>query len=67
MKRLFNKRQKNVLRLLSGNLCKICGEKLTSDFQGDHVVSYSNGGATIIKNGQALCPKCNLTKGNKHE
>ncbi len=63
--RFFNKRQKNALRLLSGNSCSICGIKLSSTFHADHITPYSKGGKTTIKNGQALCKTCNLQKGNK--
>lgn len=34
-----------------------------SNFHADHVLAYVNGGKTVTKNGQALCQKCNLTKG----
>ena len=47
------------LMILSG--CK----NLKEGFHADHVVAYSKKGKTILKNGQALCPKCNLKKGNK--
>ena len=63
--RFFNKKQKNALRLLSGNSCSICGIKLSPTFHADHITPYSKGGKTTIKNGQALCKKCNLQKGNK--
>ena len=65
MKRLFNKRQKNILLLRGGNKCAICGKTLSNDFHADHVKAFSKGGKTITQNGQLLCPKCNLKKGNK--
>lgn len=55
------------MRLLSGNLCMICGKELDRSFQGDHIVPFSAGGPTTINNGQALCRECNLVKGKKHE
>ena len=63
MKRLFSKRQKKILRIFSGNVCSICGVKLTSKFHGDHVRAFSAGGSTTLENGQALCEYCNLRKG----
>lgn len=63
MKRLFSKRQKKILQIISGNTCCICGEALKRNFHGDHVKPYSAGGETILKNGQALCESCNRSKG----
>ena len=63
--RLFNKRQKKILQLISGNICSICKKILTKNFHADHIKSYSNNGPTILKNGQAVCPNCNLSKGSK--
>lgn len=63
-RRNFNQRQRKTLRLLSGNQCSICGAVLQNDFHADHIKPFSKGGKTILRNGQALCPKCNLEKGN---
>ena len=63
MRRLFTKRQRKILRLLSGNKCAICGVKLGKMFHADHVNPYASSGKTILKNGQSLCPNCNLKKG----
>ena len=65
MKRFFTARQKKILALVSGNKCKICGEDLNKNFEGDHIHSYSKGGKTLLPNGQALCLPCNRKKGNK--
>tara|TARA_B100000035_G_C20872031_1_gene496632 strand:+ start:343 stop:540 length:198 start_codon:yes stop_codon:yes gene_type:complete len=65
MKRFFTNRQRKILRILSGNLCGLCGVKLSKDFHADHIIPFSRSGKTILKNGWALCPKCNLKKGNK--
>ena len=62
--RLFNKRQKKILKLREGNRCKACGVPLVASFQADHVIPYSRGGKTVLLNGQALCAPCNLKKGN---
>ena len=48
---------------MSGNVCMVCGDKLSDDFHADHKVPFSRNGKTILKNGQALCPSCNLKKG----
>ena len=63
MKRLFTNRQRLILALISGNLCTFCRVKLQNDFHADHVKPFKKGGPTTLNNGQALCPKCNLTKG----
>ena len=65
MRRVFTSRQKQILRLIAGNLCCICGQSLEFGFHADHIVPFSKGGPTIIRNGQALCPSCNLMKGSK--
>jgi superfamily II DNA or RNA helicase len=63
-KRLFSNRQRAALRLISGNQCERCGIELTA-FHADHIQPYSKGGKTELKNGQALCPQCNLKKADK--
>ncbi|HCJ22030.1 MAG TPA: hypothetical protein DHV64_11005 [Erythrobacter sp.] len=63
--RNFTWRQRQFLRIISGNRCAICGDPLGKVFHADHVIAWTNGGPTITKNGQALCPPCNLTKGAK--
>ncbi len=63
MRRLFNRKQRITLRLLSGNLCDLCGKVLKKNFHADHKIPFSKSGKTILKNGAALCPTCNLKKG----
>lgn len=63
MKRFFDKQQRSILAWVSGGNCAICRKKLMSNFHADHILAYANGGKTVTKNGQALCQKCNLTKG----
>lgn len=42
------------------------GVKLTwGEWHADHIVPYSKGGKTIVANGQAACPACNLLKSDK--
>lgn len=64
MKRAFTWRQRLILLLLSGGKCSICGVRLNGDFHADHVRPFSKGGDTIIRNGQAVCAQCNLSKGS---
>jgi len=63
MKRFFSKRQRRILAWISGGSCCLCGVQLRPDFHADHVLPFSKGGKTITRNGQALCPGCNLKKG----
>lgn len=42
-----------------------CTTKLTWDnWHCDHIIPWSKGGKTTVKNGQVACPACNLAKGN---
>jgi superfamily II DNA or RNA helicase len=50
---------------VAGGRCRICGIKLNGAFHADHILPFTRAGETLIKNGQALCSKCNLTKGAK--
>lgn len=42
--------------------CELCGCHIGSSFHADHQIPYAYGGPTEVWNGQALCPKCNLSK-----
>jgi 5-methylcytosine-specific restriction endonuclease McrA len=63
MKRFFDKQQRSILAWVAGGKCAICKTALERGFHADHVLAYANGGKTITRNGQALCQKCNLSKG----
>jgi|TARA_B100001093_G_scaffold341204_1_gene325959 5-methylcytosine-specific restriction endonuclease McrA len=65
MRRNFNKKQKKILAVISGNRCVICDEFFRSVYHADHIKPFSKKGKTTLKNGQALCPACNLSKGSK--
>lgn len=65
MKRLFNRRQRQILAWIAGGKCMECNQSLAESFHADHIIAHANGGQTIIKNGQALCAGCNLKKGSK--
>lgn len=65
MKRFFSKRQRQLLAMRAAGLCTGCSAPLPPDFHADHRHPHSQGGATILANGQALCPTCNIIKGTK--
>lgn len=66
MKRLFSQFQRKVLFALSNGRCANCDKPLSGLWHADHKQPFSAGGPTIINNGQALCQRCNLAKGNKN-
>lgn len=63
--RKFSDRQRIALYLAAGGHCSSCGVALSRGWHADHITPYSRGGETDVLNGQALCPTCNLTKGNR--
>lgn len=63
IRRRFGRREKNWLYRQSRGRCNACGAQLPPGWHADHVEPFSRGGATDLRNGQALCPRCNLTKG----
>ena len=63
--RYFSGRQKVVLFLQAQGKCLMCGNNLENGWHADHSYPWSKGGQTEIRNGQALCPGCNLTKSDK--
>lgn len=63
-RRRFNASERVALYLAADGHCGRCGDPLEPGWHGDHVVPYSVGGPTDVINGQALCPSCNLKKGN---
>lgn len=66
MTRFFSRKLKLYLCILAGGRCEACGVQLPENFHGDHKQPFSKGGSTVLANGQALCPKCNLAKGARH-
>jgi len=63
--RIFSSLQKKILIFKSAGRCVYCKDKIGIGFHADHITPWSKGGMTNILNGQALCAKCNLQKGNK--
>lgn len=57
--------ERAALYLAADGRCAECGAELQPGWHSDHVVPYSRGGATDVINGQALCPPCNLRKGDR--
>jgi len=66
VRRWFSQRQRKILLWMAGGKCRLCGKNLEQNFHADHVKPYSKGGQTVFRNGQALCPSCNTSKGNKY-
>ena len=62
--RRFKARQRVSLYLAAGGTCSICGVTLTKGWHADHIVPWVAHGRTDVINGQALCPSCNLRKGD---
>jgi hypothetical protein len=57
--------RKEILKV-HGHTCAECGCDLrNSGHHIDHIVPFSKGGLTTKDNLQALCPRCNLVKGNR--
>ena len=67
MDRRFAGKQRTALFLAADGKCSKCGEPLEQGWHADHVHPYSKGGETDVINGQALCAKCNLEKGDRME
>lgn len=64
MRRFFNQTEKTLLYIAADGHCESCDTPLESGWHADHIHPYSKNGATALVNGQALCPACNLKKGN---
>lgn len=64
-RRRFSRRERTALYLAADGKCTECGRRLDPGWHADHIQPHSRHGATDVINGQALCPDCNLKKGNK--
>jgi len=65
MQRHFNKKQREALAIEAGFRCSLCRCLLRPGWHADHINPFSKSGPTDVVNGQALCPSCNLKKGDK--
>lgn len=63
-RRRFNGEERVALYLAADGRCSECNRDLEPGWHADHVHPHSRGGDTEVINGQALCPSCNLKKGN---
>ena len=64
--RFFTANQRNQLFLNSDGKCQSCKKEISlENFHADHIIPFSEGGQTELKNGQALCQECNREKGAK--
>lgn len=64
-RRRFSDGERVALYLASDGKCANCGAELAPGWHADHMHPHSKDGATDVVNGQALCPACNLKKGDK--
>ncbi|WP_127023871.1 HNH endonuclease signature motif containing protein [Chroococcidiopsis cubana] len=63
VRRLFSPAQKLLILRRANYQCEICGVCLSRDnFEADHRIAYSQGGATQVWNALALCKNCNRQK-----
>lgn len=70
--RLFSKSQRYALWEKQNGICPVTGKKIPeseinddSKWAADHIVPFSKGGSTTIKNGQLIDRHANLQKSNK--
>ena len=64
-RRRFNSSERAALFLVADGKCMSCRAELQPGWHADHVDPWSKGGDTDVINGQALCPPCNLKKGDR--
>lgn len=65
MRRFFTALQRRWLLNQQRYRCAICGKAITlRTAHADHVIPFSRGGGTELRNAQALCRPCNLFKSN---
>jgi superfamily II DNA or RNA helicase len=61
--RQFGSSQRMAIFLRSEGQCQICAAPIgLGNFHADHIVPWSKGGPTTLRNAQALCRSCNLKK-----
>lgn len=63
--RWFSSWQRQRIWITAGGRCELCSVPLHYwTFHCDHIWPWSKGGQTVLRNAQALCADCNLTKSN---
>ena len=63
--RRFTPQQRELLFRAANGRCMQCGCVLDpNNWHADHIMPWAVGGATDVRNGQALCVDCNLKKGD---
>lgn len=62
---LRSKKQRKHLWYQTNGTCANCGKPLPDNWHADHIIPWSVSGETNTHDMQALCPQCNLLKGNK--
>ncbi|MEL6152155.1 MAG: DUF262 domain-containing protein [Chloroflexota bacterium] len=61
--RHFTNLQRMVIYRRDKGICQICGEEVVyAAFEADHVVPHSQGGKTVVANGQTTHRLCNASK-----
>ena len=64
--RAFSDKDKQKMYQKQNGICPHCKQHFElSQMDADHIVSWSQGGKTILENGQMLCRPCNQTKSNR--
>jgi 5-methylcytosine-specific restriction endonuclease McrA len=66
-KRLFTGKLRLQIMVRDEFRCVLCGREPSDGIKlvVDHVVPYSQGGKTILNNGQTLCAECNSAKSDR--
>jgi 5-methylcytosine-specific restriction endonuclease McrA len=63
---LVSKRLRYALWRAADGKCQLCGRDLDpDDWHADHITPWSKTGRTNVHEMQALCPHCNLKKGDR--
>ena len=64
--RAFPEDMKLALYEKQNGICNICKKHFDIQFmEADHITPWSEGGKTVLENGQMLCRECNRRKSNK--
>lgn len=64
-RRLTSKKDRALLWFVTDGKCPNCGEPLPDEWHADHISPYKVTKQTNVHEMQALCPRCNLEKGDK--